>query len=287
MCASFNAHLTRACVNLTRACVGNEVKQCRQDNNSIHQTSVTVTHGITIGNNITLMVQNETSYTASLIRIASDGVVFDYTTAVRFIMDNGTPTIISSGSVLTECTFSWVSKNINVPIWMFGDSYFSWYPQRWPYYLAEDGYTKCCMLNGYAGQASKTAYEALYNLLKVTAPKIVVWCLGMNDPDTSSAVNESWYEYYSKVLELQKEYGFELVLYTVPTTPTMNNRFKDAIVRGSGYRYIEADKAVRINDNGDWISGTLNSDNVHPTETGAKVIYNRILADLPEIMCNR
>lgn len=246
-----------------------------------------VPHGLTIGRNITLIIENETEEYISHVRVCSDGNVFDYTSKFYAPSANANQYVQSSGSVLTECVLSWVSQNINAPIWIFGDSYLSLYNVRWTYYLIQDGYTKNVMLNGYAGQASATDYNALVNLLKTTTPKMVVWCLGMNDSDTSNAVNESWKTIYDKVIERQKEYGFELVLYTVPTTPTMNNRFKDAIVRESGYRYIEADKAVRINDSGDWISGTLNSDNVHPTETGAKVLYNRILADLPEIMCNR
>ena len=246
-----------------------------------------VPHGLTIGKNITLIIENETEEYISHVRVCSDGNVFDYTSKFYAPSANANQYVQSSGSVLTECVLSWVSQNINAPIWIFGDSYLSLYNVRWTYYLIQDGYTKNVMLNGFAGQASATDYNALVNLLETTTPKMVVWCLGMNDPDTSDAVNESWKTIYDKVIERQKEYGFELVLYTVPTTPTMNNRFKDAIVRESGYRYIEADKAVRINDNGDWISGTLNSDNVHPTETGAKVIYNRILADLPEIMCSR
>lgn len=246
-----------------------------------------VPHGLTIGKNITLIIENETEEYISRVRVCSDGNVFDYTSKFYAPSVNAAQYVQSSGSTLTECVLSWVSQNINAPIWIFGDSYLSLYNVRWTYYLIQDGYTKNVMLNGYAGQASATDYNALVNLLKTTTPKMVVWCLGMNDPDTSEAVNESWKTIYDKVIERQKEYGFELVLYTVPTTPTMNHRFKDTIVRESGYRYIEADKAVRINDNGDWVSGALNSDNVHPTEIGAKIIYNRILADLPEIMCSR
>lgn len=261
---------------------------------TVDGTNITVTtsagdtvipHGLTIGNNISLLVENETSVNTSLIRLSSDGQEFSYSNPVNFLMDSGTPTIESIGSTLTDCTFSWVSKNVNAPIWMFGDSYFSWYDVRWPYYLARDGYTKSVMLNGYAGQASASAYTALVNLLDITTPKMVVWCLGMNDPD-DSAVNASWYSCYQKIIELQKKYGFELILYTVPSTPIMDNSYKDTIIRASEYRYIEADKAVRINDDGDWVTGALNADNIHPTAIGAKLLYYRILADLPELMSN-
>ena len=256
------------------------------------QNTFTIPHGLTIANNITLMVCNETATSVTLIRVSSNGQEFNYTTATRFIMDSGSPRIESVGSTLTECTFSWVSKNLNAPIWLFGDSYFSWYDNRWTYYLARDGYTKDCMLNGYAGEASADAYTALKNLLAVTTPKIVVWCMGMNDGDSTTAVSANWQKYYEKLVNLSKKYGFEIVLYTVPTTPVINNQYKDAIIRSSGYRYIEADKAVRIDENGNWIPGALNEgtpenpDNVHPTPMGAKIIYYRVLSDLPEIMCN-
>lgn len=255
-------------------------------------TTYTAPHGINIADNITLMVCNETAESVSLIRVSSDGQEFNYTTATRFLMDTGAPQIQSVGSTLTECTFSWVSKNVNAPIWLFGDSYFSWYNNRWTYYLARDGYTKDCLLNGYAGEASKDAYDALINLLGITTPKIVVWCMGMNDGDSTTAVNANWEKYYNRLINLSKKYGFEIVLYTVPTTPVINNKFKNAIARDSGYRYIEADLAVRIDDNGNWITGALNEgttespDNVHPTPMGAKIIYYRVISDLPEIMCN-
>lgn len=254
--------------------------------------TLTIPHNISIADNITLIICNTTAANVSLIRVSSDGQEFDYTTATRFLMDDGTPQIQSVGSALSECTFSWISKNVNAPIWLFGDSYFSWYNNRWTYYLARDGYTKDCLLNGYAGEASANAYNALINLLAITTPKIVVWCMGMNDGDSTTAVNANWLKYYNRLVNLAKKYGFEIVLYTVPTTPVINNNFKNAIIRESGYRYIEADLAVRIDENGNWIPGALNEgttenpDNVHPTVMGAKIIYHRVIADLPEIMCN-
>ena len=251
-----------------------------------------VAHGITIGKNITLIVETETEENINRVVVSSDGAVFTYSTKFYAPSSGSTSFIESVGSSLTECNFSWVSQNINSPVWMFGDSYFSFYDTRWTYYLAQDVYTKNVMLNGYAGQTSADAYGSLRNLLAVTTPKIIVWCLGMNNPDTDSAVNAEWKSCYDKIIELQKKYGFELVLYTTPTTPTMNNRFKNAIVRESDYRYIEADLAVRIDNDGNWVgNGTaqaaLAPDNVHPTEYGAKILYYRILADLPELMCDR
>lgn len=254
-------------------------------------TVFTVPHGLTIGRNVTLIIDTETEENISHIRVCSDGSAYDFNSAVYAPSSSRAQYVESIGSTLTECKLSWVSQNVNAPIWMFGDSYFSWYEQRWTYYLAQDGYVKNAMLNGYAGEGSAMAYSVLVNLLAITTPKVLVWCLGMNDPDTNEAVNATWKDVYDKVLGLQKKHGFTLVLYTVPTTPTRNNNFKNAIVRDSGFRYIEADKALRIDAEGHWVgNGTeqaaLESDNVHPTAYGAKILYSRVLADLPEIMCN-
>lgn len=248
---------------------------------------VTFNHGLTITHDITIDIEEGESLYLSKLRIASAGNVYEapMSPVVRFNADSGSPSIVSTGSSLTDCRFSWTSRNAEKPIWLFGDSYFSWYPQRWTYYAAQDGNLEGCLLNGFAGQNSASAITSLYNLLSVYRPKTIVWCLGMNDGDTASAVNASWKTNYEKVLAMSKDYGFELVLYTVPTTPTINNNFKNEIIRSSGLRYIEADKAVRIDSSGNWVAGALSDDNVHPTELGAKILYYRILADFPEIMC--
>jgi hypothetical protein len=138
--------------------------------------------------------------------------------------------------------------------------------------------------SGYAGQNSQSALAILNNELKLATPKILVWCLGMNDPDTENAVNAGWEMCYNQVKEICEYKGIELVLYATPTTPTMNNRHKNAIVRASGYRYVDIDGLLRINDNGDWIAGALAGDNVHPTDLGAKIIYHKFCSDVPEIM---
>lgn len=254
--------------------------------------NVAFPEGFSITHDITLVVENDESIYLSKLTVESVGNVFnaDVTTApIRFLMDTGTPSVESVGSVLTNCRFSWVSENVNAPIWIFGDSYVSWYDVRWVYYAVQDDNLKSTLLSGYAGEGSGDAMSGLENLLKITTPKIVVWCLGMNNGDTDSAVNSAWLNNYNKLIELSEQYGFEIVLYTTPTTPTINNNFKNAIIRDSGYRYIEADLAVRIDAEGHWVGyGTdhpaLSTDNVHPTEIGAKILYYRFLADLPELM---
>lgn len=243
----------------------------------------TVAHGLTIASDLQVVIETQRNNTLKRVVVSSQGEEFIYTTATGFLSDQGAPYVTSSGSTMTDCVFSWTTKDINKPIWIFGDSYISYDPARWAYYLRRDGFETSTFLNGYSGEASEKAYTALKNLLTMTTPKYVVWCLGMNNGDSSTAVNTSWKTYYDKVLNLQKKYGFELILYTTPTTPDVNNKFKNEIVRTSGFRYVDADGAVKADDNGNWISGALYTDNVHPTAKGAKIIYYQFLADLPEI----
>ena len=248
-------------------------------------TTVVIPHGLTIANNISIEICNETAVELSEIRIESSGNVYKYTSPVRFLLDEKSAEIESDESTLTNCVFSWVSTNINAPIWAFGDSYFSWYESRWTYYLAQDKNTKSVLLNGFAGQTCDTALNALKNLLKITTPKIVFWCMGMNNSD-SGAVNATWKACFDELKELQEKIGFELVLYTVPKTTARDHTYKNAVIRDSGYRYVDIDATLRVDSSGHWITGTLSEDEVHPTALGAKVMYYKILSSLPEIMSN-
>ena len=249
-------------------------------------TQATVPHGLTIGDELLITLQNETSIRPSYVSVSSLGNKFEYNGSnnITFLLDSGVPMFKCVEGSLTNCTFSFTSSHIFKPVWIFGDSYLSWYGARWTYYAAEDGNTENVFFSGYAGQNSQSALAILSNELKLATPKILVWCLGMNDPDTEDAVNAGWVMCYNQVKKICEYKGIELVLYTTPTTPTMNNRQKNAIIRASGYRYVDVDGLLRINDNGDWISGALDVDNVHPTALGAKIIYHRFLSDLPEIM---
>ena len=59
---------------------------------------------------------------------------------------------------------------------------------------------------------------------------------------------------------------------------------KNKWIRESGYHYIDFAKAVEADENGNWYSGLLSGDNVHPTEKGAKVLYSRAIADFADLL---
>ena len=106
----------------------------------------------------------------------------------------------------------------------------------------------------------------------------------MNDADSSSAYNASWKSCIDYVISEADAIGAEVILATIPNTPTVNNTFKNAWVKSSGYRYVDFANAVGAESaNSSWYSGMLSSDNVHPTQYGARALASKLLVDMPEI----
>ena len=138
---------------------------------------------------------------------------------------------------------------------------------------------------GYSGAGSENVLPYVFAMFRMDLmPKYLVWAIGMNNGDTSSAVNATWKAGYDKLIELASGGNFELILATIPNTPTINNNYKNEIVRNSGYRYIDFTDAVQTAEGAStWIAGMLSSDNVHPTAEGAKALASRLCADFPEI----
>ena len=69
---------------------------------------------------------------------------------------------------------------------------------------------------------------------------------------------------------------------------TINNNFKNDIVRNSGFRYIDGAAAVGDDGNGNWFTGfeQSSSDHNHTSAKGAMALFMRILTDFPEIASN-
>lgn len=247
-------------------------------------TAQTVPHGLTIANNVQIIW--EMGATANLIfTLVSNGEIFkhEFTNFARQAI--GGAIIRSSGSSLTDCKLAWTCKDLSKKIWFFGDSYLSYRPARWTYYLHEYGYDENVLLDGFAGESGVNGRVSFANLLTFSRPKYAVWCLGMNDrADSDTEPSSNWVSARDVFLTLCNNNGVTPVFATIPTVPNINHEQKNTWVRSSGYRYIDFAKAVGANGTGAWFSGMLSSDNVHPTEQGAKALFARVLLDLPEIM---
>lgn len=185
---------------------------------------------------------------------------------------------------MTEVKFTYILLDMLKDVYVFGDSYTSLADtNRWPKYTIDAGYNGA-LLSGYGGVSSQGELTSFNNIMGIKKPKTCAWFLGMNDPDPSDGINSNWKSAVESVASYCEANGIELVLATIPNTPTMNNMFKNDYVRASGYRYVDFAKAVNAESaNAPWYSGMLSSDNVHPTADGAKALASRVILDFPEI----
>ena len=182
----------------------------------------------------------------------------------------------STNTTLTDAVLNATIQDIDKPVWLFGDSYFGINNVRVIGQLKDLGLFNY-MVDGLAGASSPMAYADLQRLLTFSKPKYIVWCLGMNDTD------EGFTAYFNNVKSICEKYGIAMIGCTIPTVPSRNKETISALVRNSGLRYIDAYKAVGTDDEGNWYSGYLSSDEVHPTEMGAKAIAMQWTIDFPEL----
>lgn len=198
---------------------------------------------------------------------------------------NGTPFVKVAGS-LTNAVIALGNKDFDKDIWCFGDSYYhveeTGCVMHW---IKEYGLFDNILIMGYGGCNSQRAYEDFVKCLNFGTPKYLVWSEGMNDNFST------WVPYYNLITKLCAERNITLILSTIPSVRNISYIEHDAItnlVKESGYRYIDEVKAVGGNSDGTWYgNGTSydyqSTDNVHPSELGAKAIAAQWLIDFPEI----
>ena len=245
---------------------------------------VVVPHGLTITNNIQFVWEMSSVATCKITLISGGNMLsHEFGSFVRQTV--GFPFIRSIDTTLTDCTLTWTCTDLCKDIWMFGDSYFAYSKARWTYYLHQYGYDNNCLLDGFPGEGGVNGRVAFGNLLQFGTPKFAVWCLGMNDTtDSDSAPATNWVTNRNYFLQYCTQNNITPIFGTIPTVPAINHEQKNAWIRSSGYRYIDFAKAVGASASGEWYSGMLSSDNIHPTEQGARALFARVLLDFPEIM---
>lgn len=189
------------------------------------------------------------------------------------------------GASMTDCICTAIFKDFNEKVFLFGDSYTSMGdPARFPYYLVQNDYTNL-LISGWGGAKSAWELPSFNNIIGYAVPKFAVWALGMNDDDSSSAVNASWLNCVQSFIATCEEKGITPILATIPNVPNINHTFKNAWVRASGYRYVDFAKAVGAEEAGStWYAGMLSNDNVHPAVLGAKALFARFIMDVPEVI---
>ena len=248
-----------------------------------NQAGVSINHGITIENNLQVTITTTKDGNIN-IKLTSNGNTYNKTFVfVNNILSHPYAKVIGNADVILSATCS----DIDCKIWCFGDSYFSYNEKRWMKYLF-DNYGDNVLVNGYSGESSDSAYSALESLLSFKTPKYVLWCMGMNDgTDSSSAPSERWKNYIDSVISLCEEKGVIPILATIPTVPSINHEKKNEWVRNSGYQYVDFAFGVGADSSGNWYSGMLSGDEIHPSETGAKALYAQAITDFPQLTIHK
>ena len=250
-------------------------------NGSTAVVQKTASHGLTISNFIHIILENDDKCKLKATITTASGVyVFE---AEGYFACNG-DIFASTTSTLTNCVCKWIPKDLMLDIFLFGDSYTALGDStKFTTQLVNMGFADKMLMNGYGGASSTSAITAFRNLVALKKPKYIVWALGMNDGDSTTAINSNWKTYYNEVDTWCAENNVELILVTIPNTPTVTNTFKNEYIRATGHRYIDFAKAVGAEETGSaWYDGMLSSDNVHPANLGAKALAARFILDFPE-----
>lgn len=245
--------------------------------------SIKEKHNLSINKYLLISITVDDKYKAK-ITIISNGyyeLVSDWDGSISNVYAN-------IGNSTDSFICNWFCNDFSSKIWMYGDSYFGLTnPARWTSYLINEGFGDNALTSAYPGCNSKSALNSLKNDLKYGTPKYLFWCLGMNDGDTQTSVNTNWHETINEVIEICKTKNIVLILSTIPCTPTINNTFKNGIVKTLKYRYVDFAKFVGgENVNSNWFTGMLSTDNVHPTELGAKALYAAVKTYFNELFYN-
>lgn len=238
-----------------------------------------IAHGLTIADFVGVCIEVDVDLNVKTT-ITTAGGVFTRTQQINSSW-RGAVFAKSMGASFTDVALVWDSDDYKCPLWAFGDSYFTLYsPTRWPYYVAKSWGYNNLLLNAYPGENSAVSYADLLAALEHGTPKYLLWCLGMNDPDSASAANASWVSTVQAIKKLCDAKGVELILTTIPnvTHTAYKNTYKNAWIEASGIRYVDFASALAD------VTGWLSSDNVHPSEIGGRFMALKLLTDVPEIM---
>lgn len=242
-------------------------------------------HGISIADYLYILIDTDDQNNAK-ISVMSNGKRVEHTVAGW----NGWQGQVYAvtASALTYHRLTWTCSDLNRPIWVFGDSYLSkTSTERYGYYLHEWGYDKF-LACGYPGAGSNAVITSFSELLKITQPKYIIWALGMNDPDSESAINQTWLECAESVLTACKSLNIIPIFTKIPNAKAgdtlYNHSFKNAWIDENVERFVNVPLAVGAQANGTWYDQLAEDNGIHPSWRGAQAIAYQFVADIPELM---
>lgn len=242
-------------------------------------------HGLTISNTISISLnvngvetmENGMPRIADLI-IESNGKIFRTRMKWNGCFEKVQAKIISGS--YKNCSLNFWSDGYKKDIWAYGDSYFDY----WPLLAKKYGYGNF-LCDGVSGRDSATALKSLKLGLTHGTPKKILWCMGMNDPDSSTAISDAYKTALDEVVEICNNKEIELIITTIPNVPDRNHNYKNKYIMSLGKRVVDVAKSVGADKSANWFNGFLSDDKVHPTgNLGANAIVGCIITNVPELL---
>lgn len=242
-----------------------------------------VAHGLTISDFLTVIVKHKEGQNAE-ITIMTKGGQFTTPSDVPHWHGAIGDVRMFGAQAMTGAEISYGLSDSRHDVFCFVDSYgTAGDSSRVPRQIQNLGYDSF-LACGHGGGNSAQTYPQFEKLIALAQPKVAVWMLGMNDPDSSSAINASWKSYAEQFAAACEARGVIPVFTVIPNVPNYRHTFKNAWIKSSGYRYVDWAKAVGAESAGSsWFTGMLSTDNVHPSELGAKALAMRTVLDVPEL----
>ena len=234
----------------------------------------TAEHGLTFGSYFSIVLATK-NLNKTKAYLSSGGKTF---TSAEFVWNSSRSNLkVYTNTPFTQYQLSFGSNDFDKKIWMYGDSYFD----HWLPLSINRGYTNC-LADGYSGGGSTAGLASFKLALEHGTPSKVVWCLGMNDGD-STVVNQSWLNAITSVKEICDTHSIELWVATIPNVPSKNHTYKNAYIR-ENFSYIDIAKYVGANESTAWYTGLLSSDKIHPSTEGDFYIANIMENLFPEML---
>lgn len=242
-----------------------------------------VAHGLTISDFLTVIIKHKEGQNAEITIMTNGG---QFTTASDVPHWHGSigDVRMFGAQAMTGAEISYGLSDSRHDVFCFVDSYgTAGDSSRVPRQIQNLGYDSF-LACGHGGGNSAQTYPQFEKLIALAQPKVAVWMLGMNDPDSSSAINASWKSYAEQFAAACEARGVIPVFTVIPNVPNYRHTFKNAWIKSSGYRYVDWAKAVGAESAGSsWYTGMLSSDNVHPSALGAQALAMRTVLDVPEL----
>ena len=235
-------------------------------------------HGLRIGSELEFTLRSHHGYAD--LTLESEGARVEH--RIEKWWEGGEPYFANMSGQPMQVELSFTRLKTDAPVWFYADSYFSTISdQRWPYYMYKEGWDDW-MADHIPGGNSPQLLECFKHDLEFGTPSVAVWMLGMNDGRDDNGLDPTYLRCAQEFIAICRDKGIEPVLTTIPTIPERFHDAKTEWVRSSGLRYIDWYEAVGTNSKGEWTPGMLSKDNVHPSESGARALWEAVKSVLQQ-----